>query len=714
MIAIEHPPITGTGIVTHLSVVAPSSETSGTPFWVTVTAQDQNNNMVSSYSGAVQLSSNDTGAVFQANPQLSGGTGTFSATLINISSQTTITASSGGASGTSAFINVTSRAAHFLLTAVPTSVPAGTQFNFTVTAQDLNNSTLTNYSGIVQFSSSSDPQANFPQNNVGLTSGVGTFPATLNTPGTQTITANDSANSMTGQSGSIIVVGAATHFSIAAPTSATSGTPFSFAVTPLDSLGNVTTFTSTVKFIGTDSFETLPAPTTLGTGSFQATLVTPGTQTITVEDTATQTIKGTASISVSALPLTITSPSNLGAVVVGSQYLQNPPMLQLMATGGTPPYSWTWSGTTPHGLTLWPNGVISGVPTQQETDPFSATVTDSSSPSHLAATQSFTIQVVSVPQNPTATPYGNTVYVGQTTSYTWSASDVYQAGYSWTSANDYLALNITPSTDNWFSQYGACWIEFHPFTQTVVLYPDSTSGSLQSAAINSGETLSNSRCAVTLDGIFTIVPVLNGKTASVTLPVTFSSTFVGNNQRVFVQAYVSCPYCQAFSINPGSVNIADPTVTVTPASPPAITSNLTQQFTAAVSGGSNTTVSWSISPSTSGAISSSGLYTPPPLIPTRQNVTVTATSLADPTAQGSAVVPLAPPPQNLTISTAINASTLCQALNTLTLNGNATVGVGGNAGAVTCTAGSRIILDPNFHAVGSSGTTFIAVVNQGL
>jgi hypothetical protein len=65
-----------------------------------------------------------------------------------------------------------------------------------------------------------------------------------------------------------------------------------------------------------------------------------------------------------------------------------------------------------------------------------------------------------------------------------------------------------------------------------------------------------------------------------------------------------------------------------------------QQFIASVTG-SNSQVSWSIAPR-AGAITSGGLYTAPAFIPAAQNVTVTATSLADSTKIGTAAIALTP------------------------------------------------------------------------
>src|ERR1700676_5588947 len=113
----------------------------------------------------------------------------------------------GGGSTTTSSATAT----HFSVTAEATAT-AGTAFPFTVTALDASNN-VNGYSGTVHFSSS-DGQAVLPTNST-LTSGTGTFSATLKTLGSQTITATDTVTaSITGTSNSINVKGAATHFSV--------------------------------------------------------------------------------------------------------------------------------------------------------------------------------------------------------------------------------------------------------------------------------------------------------------------------------------------------------------------------------------------------------------------------------------------------------------------------------------------------------------------
>src|SRR5205085_2398202 len=86
----------------------------------------------------------------------------------------------------------------------PASATAGSAFNFTVTAEDQFNNTATGYAGTVHFTSS-DGQAVLPADSA-LTNGVGTFSATLETAGSQTLTATDTTNSsVTGTSSTIAV-----------------------------------------------------------------------------------------------------------------------------------------------------------------------------------------------------------------------------------------------------------------------------------------------------------------------------------------------------------------------------------------------------------------------------------------------------------------------------------------------------------------------------
>ncbi len=84
-----------------------------------------------------------------------------------------------------------------------------------------------------------------------------------------------------------------------------------------------------------------------------------------------------------------------------------------------------------------------------------------------------------------------------------------------------------------------------------------------------------------------------------------------------------------------SVAVAPSQVSLSPAQ--------TQQFTAAVSGAANASVTWTLNPAV-GSISAAGLYTAPSSIPSSQTVTVTASSVADPTKTASATIALGSQP----------------------------------------------------------------------
>ncbi len=108
------------------------------------------------------------------------------------------------ASDSTVIVSGSTAATHFSVSA-PGAATAGTAFNFTVTALTASNTTATGYAGTVNFTST-DGAALLPSSDVGLTNGVGTFSATLNTIGGQTITVTDTITaSIAGTSGTITV-----------------------------------------------------------------------------------------------------------------------------------------------------------------------------------------------------------------------------------------------------------------------------------------------------------------------------------------------------------------------------------------------------------------------------------------------------------------------------------------------------------------------------
>ena len=151
---------------------------------------------------------------------------------------------------------------HFTVSA-PTSATAGTAFNFTVTALDQFNNTVTGYTGTVHFTSTDAPAGAARRRHV--TNGVGTFIATLDTAGSQTITATDTTTIIDYRDQQRHRRQRRRRHALCrlGPASATAGTAFNFTVTALDQFNNTATgYTGTVHFTSTDGQAVLPADAT--------------------------------------------------------------------------------------------------------------------------------------------------------------------------------------------------------------------------------------------------------------------------------------------------------------------------------------------------------------------------------------------------------------------------------------------------------------------
>jgi hypothetical protein len=199
-------------VATHFTVTAPANATAGQAFSITVAALDANNNTTTGYTGTVHFTKSDTGAgsVLPADYTFVAGdngvhTFTNGVTLVTAGSQT-ITATDTGSGGITGSATVTvnpAAASKFAFSGLPAPAITNTAFTFTLKAQDAFGNTATGYSGTVHFSSSA--AAVLPANST-LSNGTGTFQATLNTTGNQTITATDTANGSVAGTSPLITV----------------------------------------------------------------------------------------------------------------------------------------------------------------------------------------------------------------------------------------------------------------------------------------------------------------------------------------------------------------------------------------------------------------------------------------------------------------------------------------------------------------------------
>ena len=151
-----------------------------------------------------------------------------------------------------------------LVLSAPTTEKAGTSFNITVTAQNSSGKTDTGYTGTIHFTSS-DAQAGLPGNFTFTKAddGTFTFPVTLKTAGSQSISATDTTTAAITGTVSGINVSPATASQLVLsglPSSTAVGAVQSVTVTAKDPYGNVATgYTGTVHFTSSDLKASLPA-----------------------------------------------------------------------------------------------------------------------------------------------------------------------------------------------------------------------------------------------------------------------------------------------------------------------------------------------------------------------------------------------------------------------------------------------------------------------
>jgi hypothetical protein len=290
----------------RLQLTTTAAPVAGVPFSFAVAATDASGNVDPTYSGSVHFATSDTGpgVVLPADATLTGGQGRFSATLIHAGPQA-ITATDIVDPSITATIGLAVRAAsatHVVL-ATTASPTAGTAFSFTATAVDQYGNTDPSYAGTLHFTSTDASAGRVLPADARLTGGQRTFSATLLKAGPQTITAADTVTASIGGRVSVTVTpAAAAAITVQTPGAAGMGQAFQVSVTVKDRFGNVATgYTGTVHFATTDGspFVNLPAnyrfsAADAGIRTFSATLWSPGSQTITVTDTANGSVTGTS------------------------------------------------------------------------------------------------------------------------------------------------------------------------------------------------------------------------------------------------------------------------------------------------------------------------------------------------------------------------------------------------------------------------------------
>jgi hypothetical protein len=295
------------------TLTAPASATAGSAFTVTLTAHNGLGQQATSYRGTVHWTTSAASAGLPAGYAFTAadqGVHTFTIKLNTAGSQVltasdTLNASSFG----SATITVNAAAVTHFGFRTPASSNAGTPFAFVTQAQDAFNNVVPSYVGTVHFSSN-DPAAAVPADYTFQAGDQGSavLAATLFTAGKQNLTATDTGTStLTGTASVQVLPGAITHFRVSTPTTTVAGTKLSVSVKALDQFGNAaSSYRGTVHFTSSDPVAVLPGDyvftaTDAASGhTFNITLKTAGSQSITVTDLASSLLQGSASLAVTA------------------------------------------------------------------------------------------------------------------------------------------------------------------------------------------------------------------------------------------------------------------------------------------------------------------------------------------------------------------------------------------------------------------------------
>jgi hypothetical protein len=340
----------------------------------------------------------------------------------------------------------------------------------------------------------------------------------------------------------------------------------------------------------------------------------------------------------------------------------------LSVTGGKAPYVFSLSsGSLPAGLALSPStGTISGTPAKTGVFNFAVQATDSTG---LQGAQSFQIPVSTAGSVAVAvSPAAATVVSSGTAQFTAAVSNTSNQTVTWsaspgtiTSTGLYQApavatgtsATVTATSNADPTKSGKASVTIKPLGLPVAVTTTSISGATSGAAYSA--TLAATGGTTPYSWTLASGTLPTGITLQSTGVISGTTSQTGTFSFTVQVTDSSSPKqtaTRSFQITVSTVGTI--TVTVTPAAA-TVTSSGTAQFTALVTNTSNVGVTWSAWP---GSISSSGLYQAPS-VTTKTTATVTATSTADSTKSGKAVVTISPalaPPLTVT-TTSLSGAT---------------------------------------------------------
>jgi len=489
---------------------------------------------------------------------------------------------------------------------------------------------------------------------VGTVSSGGLYsaPATLGSPQTVTVTATSVANTSKTATASVTIV----------PPIQVTVSPSTASLTPSQTQQFTATVTGTTNTAVTWSVS--PAVGTISSGGLYtapATLGSPQTVTVTATSVQDPTKSATASVTVTPAVTVTVSP---GAVTLGVGQTQR----FSAAVTGTTNTAVTWS-VNPAVGSVSSGGLYTAPGTLGSPQTVTVTAASVQDPTKSATANVTVTPAVTV----TVSPGTVTLGVGQTQQFTATVTGTTNTAVTW---------SVSPAVGSVSSGglYTAPATLGSPQTVTVTATSVADTSKTATASVTIVPpiqvTVSPSTASLTPSQTQQFTATVTGTTnTAVTWSVspavgTISSgglytapASLGSLHSVTVMAASVQDPTKSATASVTITSLATPPVTVT-VSPGSATLGVgqTQQFSATVTGTTsaaatgltNPAVTWSVSPAV-GTISSGGLYTAPATLGSPQTVTVTATSVADPSKTATASVTITPP---VTVSVTPTAATM--------------------------------------------------------
>ncbi len=600
-------------ILTAKSVADPTKTASATIALVPTVSVTLNPTSTSLYGGqstalnGTVVGTANTAITWSVSPQVGTiGNGTYTAPgTISSAQSVTVTATSQAASSRSASAVISLVPVAISLTPSTASLTSGQSATLNATVSGASN-TAVNWTV-------SPPVGT-------VTNGVYTAPALVTSAQTVTVTATSAADGTKSASASISLK----------PSVSITLTPTTASLTG----GQSTTLDATVS--GTSdtgvNWSLSPSVGKVVNGVYTAPATIPSAQTITVTAASAADPTKTATANISLVPVLVTVSPSSASLTAGQSTT-----LKATVTGSSnTAVNWSLSpaaGTVSNGVYTAPATIASAQtitvtatstadPTKNDTAAISLTpvsVTVSPSSASLTGGQSTTLKATVTGSSNTAVTWSISPSVGSV------SNGVYTAPASIASAQT-ITVTAAAVADPSRSD-----------TATISLTPVSVTVSPSSASLTGGQSTSL-KATVTGSSNTAVNWSLSPAVGSVSNGVYTAPATIASAQTITVTATSGADPTRS---DTAAISLTPVMVTVSPSSA-SLTGGQSTTLNATVTGSSNTAVNWSLSPAV-GSVSN-GVYTAPASIASAQTITVTATSVADPTKSDTASISLSATP----------------------------------------------------------------------